>query len=128
MSDELLLSILRMPIDLAMSTDTARVRYWFQGQEAADRIEELHQQILDISHQTANQPIETAPKDGSEILVYFQCTGWNTVRWIDGVYCAWCVDDHNHGPYPVKLFKEGDATHWLPLPKEPDREPDREPA
>lgn len=110
MSDDMLLGVLRMPIDIAMSTDISRMQYWFRGQEAADKIETQ-----------LPRPIETAPKDGTEILMYFQFTGWNTVRWVDGVYCAWCVDDHNHGPYPVKLFKERDATHWLPLPKEPDQ-------
>ena len=39
MSDDMLLGVLRMPIDIAMSTDLARTQYWFRGQDAADRIE-----------------------------------------------------------------------------------------
>ena len=39
MSDDMLLGVLRMPIDLAMSTELARTQYWSRGQEAADRIE-----------------------------------------------------------------------------------------
>jgi hypothetical protein len=39
MSDDMLFGVLRMPIDLAMSTDQSRTQYWFCGQEAANRIE-----------------------------------------------------------------------------------------
>ena len=56
MSDDMLLGVLRMPIDLAMSTDLARTQYWFCGQEAANRIEadarlikELHKKIREMS-------------------------------------------------------------------------------
>jgi hypothetical protein len=56
MSDDMLLGVLRMPIDLAMSTDLARTQYWFRGQEAADRIEadarlieELQKKIREMS-------------------------------------------------------------------------------
>jgi hypothetical protein len=58
MSDVMLLGVLRMPIDLAMSTDESRTQYWSRGQEAADRIEadtrfieELRQEIRDLIRQ-----------------------------------------------------------------------------
>jgi hypothetical protein len=69
------------------------------------------------------QPIETAPKDGREILVYFETIGWKSVMWSsddsDGP-CAWCVDDYKHGPFPVRGYARGGATHWLPLPEDPE--------
>ncbi len=57
------------------------------------------------------QPIETAPKDGSEVLV------WGTSH----VYLAWFENGewwishraHVHAP----------VTHWMPLPAPPSDEP-----
>lgn len=63
------------------------------------------------------QPIDTAPKDGTEILVYFQGIGWKSVIWTDD---AWCVDDGKHGPFPVRGCPFGGATHWMPLPENPE--------
>jgi hypothetical protein len=62
------------------------------------------------------QPIETAPKYGNEILVYFQGIGWKSVIWFDGL---WCVDDGKHGPFAVRGYPMGGDTHWLPLPENP---------
>lgn len=68
------------------------------------------------------QPIETAPKDGTTILVYFRQHGAMTVFWGDhdydhtSEYATWLVEDHKHGPYPVRGYSKGDDTHWMPLP------------
>jgi hypothetical protein len=66
------------------------------------------------------QPIDTAPKDGSEILVYFRTIGWKSVAWIGDEDGSWCVDDYKHGPFPVRGYPPFGATHWLPLPREPE--------
>ena len=71
------------------------------------------------------QPIETAPKDGTTILVWFKQHGAMTVCWGDrdydhtSEYAIWLVDDHKHGPYPVRGYSRGDDTHWMPLPSAP---------
>jgi len=71
------------------------------------------------------QPIETAPKDGTTILVWFRQHGAMTVCWGDrdynhtSEYAIWLVDDHKHGPYPVRGYSRGDDTHWMPLPPPP---------
>ena len=58
------------------------------------------------------QPIETAPKDGTRVLVY---SSWvvkatDIARWIGPPHNIW------------KRDREGDvvkATHWMPLPDPP---------
>lgn len=66
------------------------------------------------------QPIETAPRDGTVILVYFKRRGAKSVRWEEGV---WHVDDHKHGPFPVRGYIDSDVTHWMPLPQPPKEKP-----
>ena len=63
------------------------------------------------------QPIETAPKDGTDILVMTGET-MHVVRWINihGDFDYWTVDDNKHGPFTLR----GKApTHWMPLPDPP---------
>ncbi len=74
------------------------------------------------------QTIESAPKDGTPILVFFN-TSWLgvvQVRWdsphehdVTPENGIWCVDDNKHGPYPVRGYSDGDDTHWRPLPTPP---------
>lgn len=76
------------------------------------------------------RPIESAPRDGTDILVYFapitgRITGAWKVSW-ENLYGertpedgSWCVDDNKHGPYPLRGYCAGDATHWQPLPASP---------
>jgi hypothetical protein len=69
--------------------------------------------------------MDTAPKDGTEILVYFIQHGWKTVSWTDSdgdpssEYALWHIDDHKHGPYPVRGYRSGDEKAWMPLPPPP---------
>ena len=63
------------------------------------------------------QPIETAPKDGTDILVMTGET-MHVVRWINihGDFDYWAVDDNKHGPFTLR----GKApTHWMSLPDPP---------
>jgi len=70
------------------------------------------------------QPIETAPRDGREILVFFRNKGVRQVSWQDPWgenpdHALWCVDDDKHGPYPLRGYSAGADTHWQPLPEPP---------
>ena len=65
------------------------------------------------------QLIETAPKDGTKILIY-EDLGWEkliyVVRWVDAwvnpSIGAWLeADGEGHATY--------DPTHWMPLPEPP---------
>lgn len=80
--------------------------------------------LADRERREGWQPIETAPRDGTTVVVYFKGHGPMTVAWEDpwgdGPEAAtWCVTDHKHGPYPVRGYRTGDDTHWMPLPEPP---------
>ena len=68
------------------------------GQESADR--------------AAWQPIETAPRDGTVILVY---------RHIDGLYGGVDKDEWKNGSW-WRSSCENQPTHWRPLPRAPTTE------
>lgn len=64
------------------------------------------------------RPIETAPKDGTQLLLVSE----------DGVQVVGYWGKHNHVPLygwlrPVELYGEEvdglDPTHWMPLPEKP---------
>lgn len=71
------------------------------------------------------QPIETAPKDGTAMLVYgpgllrehnahcavvrWQTTEHSTIPW-------WTINDGKFGPYDLR---GPSPTHWMPLPEPP---------
>lgn len=75
------------------------------------------------------QPIETAPKDGTLILISFGEKGVRAVSWdspwddpVTFENGIWCVDDDKHGPYPLRGYNEDGynaPTHWMPLPNPP---------
>lgn len=56
------------------------------------------------------QPIETAPKDGTRILLWVVPPRmWVPFAWENG---RWMGDD-----YPLNM---AEATHWTPIPTPPD--------
>lgn len=77
-----------------------------------------------VSRQSANEPefpncawhpIDTAPKDGTEIDLWLVDETGDGCRKPD---CYWCENlwaDYN-GPLSCKW---GEATHWMPTPKPP---------
>jgi hypothetical protein len=52
------------------------------------------------------QPIETAPRDGTVILVYAPGL-FQTAAWVDGYWTTACENWLD------------DVTHWMPLPEPP---------
>ena len=70
------------------------------------------------------QPIETAPKDGTHILVYFgPNTGIYQVFWSEEPFGkgigAWCVTDCKYEDRPLRGYRDSDVTHWMPIPAAP---------
>ena len=65
------------------------------------------------------QPIETAPKDGTVIILFDGKSVW-AGRWIGHSYYPWvAIDNHIYGP---RGLKAKDVTHWMPLPPPPTDE------
>ena len=70
-------------------------------------------------------PIDSAPRDGTEVIVWFKQHGAISCSWPDSdghpasEWAHWHVDDFKHGPFPVRGYSDGDATHWMPLPAAP---------
>jgi len=68
------------------------------------------------------QPIETAPKDGTAILIYEPPPNWPTekvgvvyvVVWESDYVKAWVEADGER----YRTFD--DSTHWMPLPQPPE--------
>jgi hypothetical protein len=89
------------------------------------QITQLQAEVEALRKHAAWQPIKTAPKDGTEILVLFKrfgvkCVAWTTV-WGDPTdeNAHWHIDDNKNDPYPLRGYSEGDEMGWLPLPKPP---------
>jgi hypothetical protein len=84
------------------------------------------------------QPIETAPKDGRKLIVWYTNRNLKPrtvfARWLTdeqaaetdgdgvGLEAGWyeCVD--NWADYTEVAIHEGEPTHWMPLPAAPKRE------
>ena len=79
------------------------------------RLREENERLRKDAGRIEWQPIETAPKDGTDILVMTGET-MHVVRWINihGDFDYWAVDDNKHGPFTLR----GKApTHWMSLPE-----------
>jgi hypothetical protein len=72
------------------------------------------------------QPIETAPKDGTRVIVAFRNNCVTIARWSDACafesndegphWVEWECDDHF---YSSHLTGPNEPTHWMPLPEPP---------
>lgn len=73
-------------------------------------------------------PIETAPKDGRELLVFGK-RGIDIARWQtdpsiwerENVPC-WAVFEPEDMFYSVYLLDDDAPTHWQPLPEPPEKD------
>lgn len=63
------------------------------------------------------QPVETAPKDGRELLLAFGC-GIGDVP--APLICAWSVNDGHWLVVGAELEVLTQPTHWMPLPAAPE--------
>ena len=68
------------------------------------------------------QPIETAPKDGGDLLLFCPARGavrgsWNACKYDSKPRPYWTHDRERL--YGVKDTRADQPTHWMPLPKPP---------
>jgi hypothetical protein len=67
------------------------------------------------------QPIETAPKDGTEIDLWYPDLGrqpaahWDTT----GLGFGWCWPNWNEGRLETVIRPNIAPTHWMPIPEPP---------
>ena len=64
------------------------------------------------------RPIETAPKDGREILTYGCDPEGDEYFWVSG---WWPFPTHEKGHWTCWHISDW-ATHWMPLPQRPDEQ------
>jgi hypothetical protein len=90
--------------------------------EEIDELTYLRRRVAVLEAQIEWQPIETAPKDGSQIDVFVLHRGRVcNVRWsLNGCWSEYALDDFD-GTSWQKL--DGLPTHWMPLPKPPKEIP-----
>ena len=121
--------------------DITALQCWHIGRNVVDRITELEAQLADLENlkvdianalqsiaeydqenaslksqladaqKDAWQPIETAPKDGTEVLLKTSRTG----RIANGL---WNAVNSEHG-FWVWAYIQAEPAHWMPLPKMP---------
>ena len=69
------------------------------------------------------QPIETAPRDGTRILVLVRAqtylVSWKEYGTRDGVTTGWCGYDCDEDTWYSWGFDDGEPTHWQPVPSPP---------
>jgi hypothetical protein len=78
------------------------------------------------------QPIETAPKDGTRVLLHRPSAA---ASWAQLVIGSFCLDQHAKRPRPywkhdkerlegVRQTRGEQPTHWMPLPSPPEQNGD----
>ena len=85
----------------------------FPQMEARDKLLREIAALPDATPQAQWQPIETAPKDGTEILVFGE-SGVATDSWSPGCYVSE-TEDAEAG------WSMLGHTHWMPLPPAPEQ-------
>jgi len=81
------------------------------------------------------QPMKTAPRDGTEVLLRVECRAGMSDCMLVGHYMqgGHCIDDHppiSQGWYfwnGCCFDMASKPTHWMPLPKIPEEENDEHP-
>jgi hypothetical protein len=95
----------------------ARAERWPENSIAA--YQELHSRIsraiMAERDKPALQPVDTAPKDGSDILGY-GAAAYEGRRYAPGFHVCWWIGDRWQGRDPDENIVLH-ITHWMPLPK-----------
>ena len=115
MSDVMLLGVLRMPYAMAMSSELSQRQFYERAQEAANRLEGLNAAEW--------MPIETAPQDGTRIMLGNKHATWEAEY--RPVYQSGYRPDNPWESMMLNMDhlprenRYGPPTHWMPLPPPP---------
>lgn len=104
-----------------------------QLQNQYNVLTDLRKEFAELKKQNQWQPIETAPKDGTEVFVYDAADKkiYRAKWYLDEEVQEWDAEDLEAGFYELnKCFENyddyfmalGNPTHWMPLPKAPEVE------
>lgn len=108
--------------DLRWNSDMRAIKRWQEAHPGNDSVWPDHTDLSvwllkRLEQCEAALPMDTAPRDGTRILVYFKEHGWLTVSWTEGKGIEiWCCDDFKFGPYPIRGYRETSVLGWMPLP------------
>ena len=140
MSDLMLEAVIRMPYEMAMQSELSRHQYYDRANQALDEMQAYAEARVREAQQW--QPIETAPKDGAEILLFRDAdvydgkpvpprvTSGAWTEWTDtaseyhsttGEYLGQSVQDSGAEwlSWDGGFSEEMPPTHWMPLPSPP---------
>lgn len=100
----------------------ARSMWKTKLESAESRIGALEKELSELRSATSWRPIDTAPKDGRDIIAcrigYFP----QTVRWVTwSGESRWCIDPECLGEQFNEHWETTtyEPTHWMPLPQPP---------
>ena len=87
-------------------------------------VEALRAELERLRAEQGWRPIETAPEDGTPILIDFGRTGIHRVFWSEQPYGegigAWCVTDNKFDDHPLRGYIDEEIAGWQPLPTSPE--------
>lgn len=96
----------------------------------ATRLYKLQKKVVQLEKESQWLPMDTAPRDGTEILVLFKRIGAKMVSWTTrdnepcSEYAHWHVDDGKYDLYPLRGYNEEDDVGWKPQPRVRDDQAD----
>lgn len=120
MSDADIVKALRASIkfDAIHGTEMERAICGSQMIRAADEITSLRTELAAMRERVEWQPIETAPRDGTRVLVrndrgVFAASWFTEDECEDAHFDGWFIDD---GKFNLRTIRGNAVTHWLPIP------------
>lgn len=117
-----------VPYLLAALTDAAQrtEQLITDRNHAVERQAVLETQLAEAAQRTQWQPIETAPKDGTAILIAVgHLVGEARFVEDEGSELGWWWANEGPGDYHADKIelRQGQPTHWMPLPAAPTIDP-----
>lgn len=99
-------------------------QYW--EQEAINQYETIRQALQSKIGADGWMPIETAPRDGTEIDIWFSSDSGGyriaNCKYIDEQWYNYTLDEEFHEMDWMPVYDQQSALYWMPLPPAPRKE------